>query len=67
MCEANVYMADESGEEKLYFESVDIITPEENGLFMKNIYGQQKNVHAKIKSMSLVNHRVIIQKLSDND
>ncbi len=62
MCEANVYLIDEKGEEKLLLEAVDRIMPEEDNLVMENIFGQRKIVKAKIKEMHLVDHRIVLQK-----
>lgn len=62
MCESNVYLIDENGEEKLYLESVDKIVPEEEGLMLENIFGERKIVKARIKEMTLVNHRIVLQK-----
>ena len=62
MCEANVYLIDEKGEEKLFLESVDKILPENDELILENIFGQRKIVKAKIKEMELVEHRIILQK-----
>ncbi len=62
MCEANVYLIDENGEEKLLLDAVDKIIPEEDNLVMENIFGQRKTVKAKIKEMQLVEHRIVLQK-----
>lgn len=62
MCEANVYLIDENGEEKLLLEAVDRIVPEEDNLVMENIFGQRKIVKAGIKEMQLVDHRIVLQK-----
>lgn len=62
MCEANVYLMDENGEEKLLLEAVDRITPEDENLIMENIFGQRKTVKARIKEMHLVDHRIVLQK-----
>ncbi len=63
MCEANVYLLDEKGEEKLYLESVDKIFPEDDKLILENIFGQRKIIKAKINKMELVDHRIILQKI----
>ena len=65
MCEANVYLIDEKGEEKLFLESVDKVLPENGELHLENIFGQKKIVKAKIKEMSLVEHRIVLEKLVD--
>jgi predicted RNA-binding protein len=62
MCEANVYLIDENGEEKLLLEAVDRIVPEDESLIMENIYGQRKTVKARIKEMQLVEHRIVLTK-----
>ena len=62
MCEANVYLIDENGEEKLLLEAVDRIVPEDENLIMENIFGQRKTVKAKIKEMQLVEHRIVLTK-----
>lgn len=62
MCEANVYLIDEKGEEKLLLEAVDKIIPGEDDIAMENIYGQRKTIKARIKEMQLVDHRIVLQK-----
>lgn len=62
MCEANVYLIDEEGKQKLFLESVDKIIPEEENLVLENIFGQRKIIKARIKEMVLVEHRIVLQK-----
>lgn len=61
MCEANAYL-DNEGKEELFMESVDIIKPEGEKLYLRNIFGEQKVVEVAIKEISLVNHRIVLQK-----
>ncbi len=61
MCEANAYLK-EGTEEVLFMESVDVIEPHEEGLKLVDIYGRQKFVKASIKDMSLLNHRILLEK-----
>lgn len=63
MCESNVYLK-ENEKETLIMESVDSIQPCENGLKLMDILGRQIFVPARIKNMTLLNHRIIIEKLS---
>lgn len=59
MCEANAYILKNDKEEML-MESVDIIEPiSENELFLKNIFGEQLRVKGIIKSISLINHKIV--------
>ena len=61
MCEANAYYLDKDGKEELVLADVDLIEPQEDGqVRLVSIYGEQKMVKADIKSMSLVNHRVVL-------
>lgn len=61
MCESNVYL-DSDGKEEMFMESVDIIKPEDGKLYLKSIFGEQKLVEAKIKEISLVDHRIVLKK-----
>jgi predicted RNA-binding protein len=63
MCEANVYLLDKDGKEKLILESVDKIIPTEEGLMLENIFSERKIVSAKIKEMALVEHRIILEEI----
>lgn len=60
MCEANAYII-KDGEEELLLERVDKIVPQENGVFLENIFGEQKTVNAEIKKMQLVDHKIILE------
>lgn len=63
MCEANVYLLDKDGNEKLLLEAVDKVISTEEGLFLENIFSQRKTVKARIKEMALVEHRIIIEEV----
>ena len=63
MCEANVYLV-KNGKEELVLKEVDVITPQNDGLFMKSILGEQKILDkTRIKEINLVNHKIIIEKI----
>jgi len=60
MCEANAYLI--SGEkEELIMESVDTIAPEEGGVRLVSIFGDQKFVNAHIHSLELVDHKIFLK------
>ena len=59
MCEANAYLRDHESEDIL-MENVNILRPESNGLFLQNIFGEQKWIEAQIEEMSLVEHRIVL-------
>lgn len=62
MCEANAYLL-KDGQEELLMESVDKVVFKEDGVFLENIFGQQKTVKARIREMALVEHRIILEKI----
>ena len=61
MCEANAYLI-EGDESELVMEAVDRIEPEEDGIKLVSIFGDQKFLKAKIHSLSLVDHKVFLKK-----
>ncbi len=60
MCEANAYLIN-GDDKKLIMESVDRVEPEDNGIRIINIFGEQKFLNARIHSLSLVDHNVLIE------
>ncbi|MEW6585591.1 MAG: CooT family nickel-binding protein [Nitrospirota bacterium] len=61
MCEANAYVY-EDGREVLYLESVDVLRPEEGKLYLKSLFGEQKVFDGKIREISLLNHKIVLEK-----
>lgn len=60
MCEAAAYLL-KDGEEELLMESVDQLESEANQIKIINIFGEQKKVKAKIKALSLVDHKIVLE------
>lgn len=60
MCEANAYLIKEE-EEEVVMEAVDTIEPEDGGLKLTSIFGEQKFLKARIYSLSLVDHKVFLK------
>jgi predicted RNA-binding protein len=60
MCEANAYLLKE-GKEELILEDLMILRPEQEGLYLQNIFGEQKRIKARIKELNLIEHRVILE------
>jgi predicted RNA-binding protein len=42
-------------------EAVDKIEPEDDGLRLVNVFGDQKFLHARIDALSLVNHKIFLK------
>jgi len=59
MCEAAAYIL-KNGQEELLLQDVDLIEPDGENLRLVSIFGEQKVVKASIKSLNLVNHKVIL-------
>ncbi len=60
MCEANAYMVTDDKSE-LVMEAVDTIEPVEGGICLTSIFGDQKFLKARILSLSLVEHKVLLE------
>jgi len=61
MCEANAYIIEEREEQSLIMEAVDRVIPEEEGIRLVSIFGDQKFIKGYIHSLSLVDHKVFIK------
>lgn len=62
MCEAQAYLI--QGEEKtLLMDAVDTVEPEDDGLRLVNIFGEQKFVKARIHALALVDHHIYLEPL----
>jgi predicted RNA-binding protein len=62
MCEAAAYILKE-GKEELVLESVDILESEGSQIRIVNIFGEEKKIRAKVKALSLVDHKIILEPL----
>ncbi len=62
MCEASAILL-EGDDHKLIMEAVDTIEPEEDGVRLINIFGEQKFLKAQIYSLSLVENKVYLKAL----
>lgn len=61
MCEANAYVYMD-GKEEIYLESVDIMRPEEGKIYLRNLFGEQKIFDGQIKEISLLKHKIVLEK-----
>ena len=60
MCEASAILL-EGDDHKLVMEAVDTVEPEEDGVRLINIFGEQKFLKARIYSLSLVDNKVFLK------
>ena len=59
MCEASVFCVKDAKEE-LVLADVEVLRPEGEFIFLKNIFGEQKRVKGRIREMNLVEHRILL-------
>jgi len=62
MCEANAYLISDDKKE-LVMEAVDTVKPDDNGLRLISIFGDQKILQAKIHSLSLIDHEIYLKEI----
>jgi len=62
MCESTAYLLREGKQEKI-FEGVDVLESREDNVKMVNIFGEEMEVKARVKSLSLVDHKIILEPL----
>jgi len=60
MCEANAYLL-EDNEKKLIMEAVDTVEPEDGGVRITSIFGDQKFIKGAIHSLALVDHNIYLK------
>jgi predicted RNA-binding protein len=62
MCESNAYILKDGGEE-LVLESVDVLEDQEGQVKLISMFGEEHTVKARVKTLSLVDHKIILEPL----
>ena len=60
MCEASAYLI-KNGAEEMILESIDSFDVNEDSIVLENIFGEQKTIKARLKEISLVDHRIVFE------
>jgi len=60
MCESNVYIIKDGAEESI-FEGIDILEEMDGQVRMVDLFGEEHIIQAKIKMLSLVDHKIILE------
>ena len=60
MCESTAYIL-KNGKEELVLENVDFLESQEGVVKMVNLFGEEKTVEGRVKSLSLVDHKIILE------
>ena len=59
MCESNAYLI-RDGREEVIMENVEILRPDDDGIYLENLFGEQFKLKARVKKMDLVDHRILL-------
>jgi predicted RNA-binding protein len=59
MCEADAYLIKDVIK-RVIMESVEIMRPEGEDIYLENLFGERLQIKARIKEMNLVNHRILL-------
>jgi predicted RNA-binding protein len=60
MCESTAYIL-KNGKEEVILENVDYLENREGQVKMVNLFGEEKVVDGRVKSLSLVDHKIILE------
>lgn len=60
MCQSRV-VTFRGGQEEVVMDDVVTVRPQDDQLFLQDLYGQQKVVRARIKELQLMDHRIVIE------
>lgn len=60
MCESTAYIL-KDGVEAPIFESVDCLEERDGQVKMVNLYGDEHILKAKVKTLSLVDHKIVLE------
>jgi len=62
MCESTVYLL-KDGKEEVVLENVDILENSEDEVKLVDLFGEEKTIRARVKSLSLVDHKILLEPL----
>lgn len=60
MCEPSVYLV-KNGQEHLLLDGVELIENRGEELEIRSLYGERKTVRAKVRSFSLIDHKILLE------
>jgi len=62
MCESTAYIL-RNDEEELFLENVEVLENMGNEVRIVNIFGEEKTARARVKTLSLVDHKIVLEPL----
>jgi len=60
MCESNAYIL-KDGREELVLEGVDVLENQEGQVKLVSMFGEEEKIKARVKMLSLVDHKIILE------
>ena len=60
MCEASAYIL-KNGQEEILLKSIDRIESNHDRIKLINLFGEEKRVKAKVKSISFIDHKILLE------
>lgn len=61
MCESNAYIIGKDGSEELLMENVNYLKPDENGIVLRSLFGEEMTVDAAIREVNLTGHKIVLE------
>ena len=62
MCESTAYIL-KDGKEELFLESIDVLENMDGHVKLISMFGEEEVVEARVKTLSLVDHKIILEPL----
>ena len=62
MCESTVYLL-KDGKEEVILQNVDILENREGQIKLVDLFGEEKTLRARVKTLSLVDHKILLEPL----
>jgi len=63
MCESSVFLIERDGE-KLIVENVELVEAHDGRVSLIDLFGDKKEIKGRVKSLSLVDHKILIEPLA---
>ena len=62
MCQSSAYLEKE-GKSELLMEDVDMFEASGDQIMLVNIFGEKIEIKAKVKNLSLIDHKIILESI----
>ena len=66
MCESSAYLL-RDGREELVLESVQRLEVTGNGVRVVSLFGEEKTIRARVKTLGLVEHKIMLEPIGNSE